>query len=160
MSYPSNVNDFDAGDWIKVFIPPIIMFFEILFVSYFHEKFENYYGKLFQLFNFNHKYIKIVWFLLSWCIGFSWGFSGNTTLSYIFFISLLVCIFSWGITFVWVNPVISYFIIYIAVTLSSLIWADGSKKAAMCIIPFLTWLAFSASFNYYVVINRISNIEY
>ena len=154
MSYPLNVSDFDAGDWIKVFIPPIVMFIEIAIISCrYHEIFKEKFDHLFKKFKFNQLFIKIIWFLLSWCIGFSWGFAGNTTLSYIFFISLLVCIISWAVTFAFLrSPIYSYYLIYIAVTLSSLIWAEGPKKSALCIIPFLTWLAFSASFNYYVVI--------
>ena len=154
VTYPDDLDDFEDVEWVKVFIPFACTSFALV------------YGWLTIVYDFGvvqytrlNKYlITFIWLVLSICVGFSWAFSGDSVPSLVFFIIIMVCILLWVPLFN-TDPLYSYYLIYVVATCASLIWADGPRKSALCIIPFLTWLALTASFNYFVVLEQARLIK-
>lgn len=154
VNYPETVQDFGltevgkiVGSVATVFIALIIGWVQFATDNLEKER------KIFKIIGLNRVVLSIIWFGLSWCIGFSWSFAGNTTLSWILFGIILASIIGWVFIFPY-SPIITYYIVYVAATSASLVWAEGPKKAAFCIIPFLTWTALTGSFNYYMILAK------
>ncbi len=148
-TYPTEVADFDTAAWVKVFLPFVVVTAAVVGARL---TLKNDFG-ITQYTRLNKNVITVVWLLLSFCIGFSWAFSGNDQRNLIFFIIILFCIAIWVPVFN-MNPLYSYYLIYVLATCSSLVWAEGPVISAFFIIPFLTWLGLSASFNYFVVLEQ------